>query len=54
MVETQGMTDMLGAAIGLVERRVHGDLDRFKQLIEERRGEPTGAWRGTVDGGQTT
>ena len=34
-------------AMGLVSRRVEGDLQRFKEFIESR-GEETGAWRGTV------
>ena len=29
-------------------RRVQGDLQRFKELIEER-GTATGAWRGEVE-----
>jgi hypothetical protein len=29
-------------------RRVKGDLERFKELIESR-GAETGAWRGEVD-----
>ena len=33
--------------MGLVGRRVRGDLERFKQFIESRGGE-TGAWRGEV------
>ena len=30
------------------QRRVKGDLERFKAFIEER-GAATGAWRGTVE-----
>jgi uncharacterized membrane protein len=37
----------MGDALGVVERRVKGDLERFKALIEKR-GEATGAWRGEV------
>lgn len=36
-----------GAALGIVDRRVKGDLERFKEFVESR-GEATGAWRGTV------
>jgi hypothetical protein len=32
---------------------VRGDLERFKQLIENR-DEETGAWRGEVREGETT
>lgn len=36
-------------AVGLVRRRVKGDLQRFKTMIEERgAGNETGAWRGEV------
>jgi hypothetical protein len=33
--------------LGMIDRRVKGDLRRFKDCIEERGGE-TGAWRGRV------
>jgi uncharacterized membrane protein len=36
-----------GAAIGMLDRQVEGDLERFKKFIESRGGE-TGAWRGEV------
>jgi hypothetical protein len=35
-------------AAGLVSRQVRSDLERFKEMIEER-GEETGVWRGTVE-----
>lgn len=34
-------------AINVVDRRVQGDLERFKDFIESR-GQETGAWRGEV------
>jgi uncharacterized membrane protein len=43
--------EWLGSAVGLDYRRVRGDLERFKQYIEDR-GTETGAWRGTVDDGE--
>ena len=43
----EGMRESTGAALGFDERRVEGDLDRFRALIE-RRGAETGAWRGTI------
>jgi uncharacterized membrane protein len=49
--EPEGAVERAGAAVGADDRRVKGDLDRFKQFIE-RRGQETGAWRGDVD--QTT
>ncbi len=47
-VEPQGPVESAGDALGFVQRRVKGDLERFKSFIESR-GAPTGAWRGTVD-----
>jgi hypothetical protein len=34
--------------VGVAERRVKGDLRRFKELIESR-GSESGGWRGEVD-----
>ena len=45
-----GAADVIGSAIGLDERRVRGDLERFRDLIEERKS-ATGAWRGTIEDG---
>ena len=42
-----GAIEEAGDAMGLVSRRVEGDLKRFKEFIESR-GQETGAWRGTV------
>lgn len=47
-----GPTEQIGSAIGLDERRVRGDLERFRDLIEERKS-GTGAWRGTIEDGHT-
>jgi uncharacterized membrane protein len=47
-VEPQGPAEKVGDAAGLIERKVEGDLARYKEFIE-RRGTPTGAWRGTID-----
>jgi hypothetical protein len=38
-----------GDAMGFLDRRVGGDLDRFKEFIE-RTQEPTGAWEGEIHG----
>ena len=46
--EPEGITEKAGDAIGIVSRRVQGDLERFKEFIEKR-GRETGAWRGTID-----
>jgi uncharacterized membrane protein len=45
--EPEGMLEALGGAIGSDDRRVTGDLERFKELIESR-GVESGAWRGEV------
>ncbi|HUQ43271.1 MAG TPA: SRPBCC family protein [Candidatus Limnocylindria bacterium] len=50
-VEPEGLVERAGDALGVVERRVRGDLERFKDFIEHR-GQSTGAWRGTVDDGR--
>ena len=49
-VDPEGIVESAGTALGLLERRVKGDLERFKAFIEER-GAETGAWRGTVEQG---
>ena len=46
--EPEGAAEKIGDALGLVERRVKGDLSRFKELIESR-GAASGGWRGEVD-----
>ncbi len=47
--EPEGPVETAGAALGFLDRRVEGDLERFKTFIEDRR-EPTGAWRGEIHG----
>jgi uncharacterized membrane protein len=47
-VEPDGPLESVGDAIGVPEREVEGDLKRFKDYIEKR-GDATGAWRGSVD-----
>jgi hypothetical protein len=49
--ETEGLVEQLGTALGMDSRRVKGDLERFKDLIESR-GVETGAWRGEVERGE--
>ena len=46
-VDPDGPVENIGDALGLVERRAKGDLERFREFIEGR-GVETGAWRGTV------
>jgi uncharacterized membrane protein len=50
--QPEGMPEAIGSAAGLDERRVRGDLERFKELIESRSVE-TGAWRDEVSAGRT-
>jgi uncharacterized membrane protein len=49
--DPEGPLESIGDALGVLERRVKGDLERFKEFIEGR-GVPTGAWRGEVHGSQ--
>jgi uncharacterized membrane protein len=49
--EPEGAKEKIGSALGFDDRRVKGDLRRFKSFIEER-GAETGAWRGDI-GDQT-
>lgn len=48
--EPEGFFENVGSALGFVDRRVEGDLERFKEFIETR-GAETGAWRGEIHGG---
>jgi uncharacterized membrane protein len=43
----EGIKEKVGAALGADDRRIKGDLERFKEFIEVR-GSETGAWRGEV------
>jgi uncharacterized membrane protein len=46
--EPEGLVEHVGDMLGVVSRRVRGDLERFKAFIESQ-GQETGAWRGTVE-----
>jgi uncharacterized membrane protein len=48
-VEPEGLVEKAGDALGVVERRVRGDLGRFRDYIEAR-GQASGAWQGRIDG----
>jgi uncharacterized membrane protein len=50
--EPEGFVESVGDALGVVKRRAKGDLERFKDFIENR-GTETGAWRGEVDDRRT-
>jgi uncharacterized membrane protein len=47
-VDPEGVVESVGDAVGVPDRQVKGDLERFKEFIESR-GQETGAWRGEVD-----
>ncbi len=46
--DPEGIVENVGTALGFLDRRVTGDLERFKAFIESR-GTETGAWRGEVE-----
>jgi uncharacterized membrane protein len=50
-VEPDGAIESVGDALGVVEGRVRGDLERFKTFIEDHQ-VATGAWRGEVRAGR--
>jgi hypothetical protein len=45
--EPEGVVEKAGDALGIVQRRVKGDLEHFKEFIESR-GREEGGWRGEV------
>ena len=42
----EGIKEKIGDALGMADRRVHGDLERFKELVETQGS--NGGWRGEV------
>ncbi|APE25382.1 MULTISPECIES: SRPBCC family protein [Streptomyces] len=49
-VEPSGMAEKAADAMGVLDRRVKGDLKRFKGYIEEH-GRESGGWRGRISPG---
>jgi hypothetical protein len=47
-IDPEGVAETVGDKTGVIDRRVKGDVKRFKEFIENR-GAETGAWRGDVD-----
>lgn len=47
-IDPDGFVEQAADKLGLLNHRVKGDLERFKDFIEHR-GAETGAWRGDVD-----
>jgi len=46
--DPEGFVETAGDKLGFMSRRVEGDLERFKEFIEDRDGNATGAWRGEI------
>ena len=46
--DPEGIVENVGTALGFLDRRVTGDLQRFKEFIESR-GSESGGWRGEVE-----
>jgi uncharacterized membrane protein len=48
-IDPEGFVENAADKLGILDRRVKGDMRRFKEFIESRGGRETGAWRGEVD-----
>ncbi len=48
--EPEGLVEKAGDALNIVAKRAEADLEKFKQLMEER-GAASGGWRGEVNPG---
>lgn len=51
--DPDGVVENVGDVLGVADRRVAGDLERFKEYIESR-GRESGAWRGKIDDSHTS
>jgi len=51
--QPEGTVEKMGDALGVVSRRIEGDLERFRDFIEAR-GHETGGWRGQIHGREVT
>ena len=49
---SEDAAERVGSALGLDSRRVRGDLERFRDLIEARSSD-AGGWRGEIKSGET-
>ncbi|MFB4315510.1 SRPBCC family protein [Actinomadura sp. 21ATH] len=47
-IDPEGFAEKAADKTGAIKSRVKGDMQRFKTFIEKR-GAPTGSWRGQVD-----
>ncbi|ONI79779.1 cyclase [Actinosynnema sp. ALI-1.44] len=48
-IDPDGFVENVADKLGILDRRVKGDMKRFKDFIENRDGAETGGWRGQVD-----
>jgi uncharacterized membrane protein len=48
-VDPDGVVEEVGDRLGFLDRRVQGDLERFRDFIESR-GDATGTWTGEIHG----
>jgi uncharacterized membrane protein len=46
--EPEGAVEQIGDKLGVVRRRIKGDMERFKEFLEAR-GRETGGWRGEIE-----
>ena len=49
--EPEGLKERVGSFFGADEGQVEEDLERFRELVEERQ-TPTDEWRGTIESGR--
>jgi uncharacterized membrane protein len=49
--EPEGMKERVGSFFGADEGQVEDDLERFRELVEERQ-MPSDEWRGTIESGR--
>ncbi len=47
-IDPEGFVENVADKLGVLDRRVKGDMKRFKEFIEQR-GRESGGWRGDVD-----
>lgn len=48
-IDPDGFAENVADKAGVIDRRVKGDVKRFKDFIESHGGQETGAWRGDVE-----
>ncbi|RJQ76617.1 SRPBCC family protein [Pseudonocardiaceae bacterium YIM PH 21723] len=48
-IDPEGFVENAADKLGILDRKVKGDMKRFKAFIEERGAQETGSWRGDVE-----